>query len=98
MSGTPVLTPKDPWFTGSLLLTVGVFVVSALAGFVVLPLVQPNFHPQSIWDAICSAAGVARHSSSTAPHTSASPPKACSPAPPTAPASPPHWWHILQWR
>ena len=43
---------------GQLLLTVALFIVSALAGFVVLPLLQPNLRPRTIWQAICSAAGV----------------------------------------
>jgi cytochrome c553 len=67
MSDAPVLTPKNPWFTGSFLLTAGAFLASALVGFVVLPLLQPNVHTKDIWDAICSAAGVAKRPSSTAP-------------------------------
>lgn len=66
MSGAPLLSPKDPWFTGSILLTAGVFVLSAVAGFLVFPFAQSNFHPSSLWDAICSAAGRAKNASSTA--------------------------------
>ena len=34
------------------------FAVSAVTGFVVLPLLQPNLRLSGVWDAICSAAGV----------------------------------------
>jgi cytochrome c553 len=67
MSSAPVLTPKDPWFRGSVLLTAILFIVSAVVGFVVLPLLQPSLHPRTIWQAICSAAGVVKLASSAAP-------------------------------
>lgn len=67
MSRAPVLTPKDPWFGGSVLLTVALFIVSALVGFVVLPLLQPSLGPRTIWQAICSAAGVLKRPSSMVP-------------------------------
>jgi cytochrome c553 len=67
MSSAPVLTPKDPWFRGSVLLTAVLFIVSAVVGFVVLPLLQPSLHPRTIWQAICSAAGVVKLPSSAAP-------------------------------
>lgn len=67
MSGTPLLTRKDPWVKGSVLLTAGVLVASAVAGFVVLPLLQPGLQGRTIWDAICSAAGVAKRPSSAVP-------------------------------
>jgi cytochrome c553 len=67
MSSAPVLTPKDPWFRGSVLLTAILFIVSAVVGFVVLPLLQPSLHPRTIWQAICSAAGVVKLPSSAAP-------------------------------
>jgi len=67
MSSAPALTPKDPWFWGSVLLMAALFIVSAVIGFVVLPLLQPNLHPRTIWQAICSAAGVVKLPSSAAP-------------------------------
>jgi cytochrome c553 len=67
MSSGPVLTPKDPWIRGSVLLTASLFIVSAVVGFVVLPLLQPSIHPRTIWQAICSAAGVVKLPSSGAP-------------------------------
>lgn len=67
MTSAPVLTPKDPWFRGSVLLTAALFIVSALAGFVVLPLLQPSLGPRTIWQAICSAAGMLKRPSSVAP-------------------------------
>jgi cytochrome c553 len=67
MSAAPVDTPKDPWFRGSILLTVALFIVSAVLGFVVLPLLQPNLGPRTIWQMICSAAGVLKRPSSVAP-------------------------------
>jgi cytochrome c553 len=67
MSSAPVFTPKDPWFRGSILLTAALFIVSAMVGFVVLPLLQPSLQPRTIWQAICSAAGVIKRPSSVAP-------------------------------
>jgi cytochrome c553 len=62
MSSEPVRA-RDIWLVRSVGITAAVFIVSALAGFVVLPLAQPNLKLTGLWDAICSAAGVAAPSS-----------------------------------
>ncbi len=66
MTPGPGPSRRDPWLTRSVGLTVAVFVVSALAGFVALPLAQPDLKLAGIWDAICSAAGVVAAPSSQA--------------------------------
>jgi cytochrome c553 len=51
---------RNPWFSVSLGLTVALVGATALVGLVYLPLAQKDFRATSIWDAICSAAGVPR--------------------------------------
>jgi cytochrome c553 len=46
------------WTSASIGATAVVFVVSAVVGFILLPLAQPHLGLAGIWDAICSAAGV----------------------------------------
>lgn len=58
--------PKDPWVARSVGITAGLFVVTALGGFVLLPYLQPDLKLGGVWDAICSAAGVARQPSTAA--------------------------------
>jgi len=55
---------SDPWVVRSVTLVAAIFVLTALAGFVILPLAQPNVTFAGVWDAICSAAGVVRQPSS----------------------------------
>jgi len=59
MSPTPAPTQPDTWRSRSIGVTVLAFVVSAAVGFVALPLAQPDLNFKNVWDAICSAAGVA---------------------------------------
>jgi len=63
MSPTPAPSHAPPradsWRARSIGVTVLAFVVSAVVGFVVLPLAQPDLKLKDVWDAICSAAGVA---------------------------------------
>lgn len=47
--------------------TVLVLVVSAVVGFVALPFAQPDLKITGLWDAICSAAGVATRPSAAKP-------------------------------
>jgi cytochrome c553 len=61
------LSPKDPWVIRSIAVVAAVFVVSAILGFAVLPLVQANGRASGLWDAICSAAGIVREPTSEAP-------------------------------
>lgn len=54
---------RNPWFVRSVSVTVGIFIVVALSGFVLLPYLQPDLKLAGLWDAICSAAGVIHKSS-----------------------------------
>ena len=54
---------RDGWTSASIGATAVIFVVSAVVGFILLPLAQPNLGLTGLWDAICSAAGIARKSS-----------------------------------
>ena len=67
MSQETPLTPKDPWVVRSVVAVAAVFVASLVVGFIILPLVQPIARASDLWDAICSAAGVARGPSSEKP-------------------------------
>ncbi|PSC06323.1 cytochrome c4 [Alsobacter soli] len=67
MSDDNVLSPRDPWFRRAVGITAGIFVLTALGGFIVLPYAQPELKVSGLWDAICSAAGVVRTSSAQAP-------------------------------
>jgi len=49
---------RDRWTIASIAATAAVFALSAIIGFVVLPYAQPDLRLASLWDAICSAAGV----------------------------------------
>lgn len=58
---------RNPWFVRSVAVTLGIFVVVALSGFVLLPYLQPDLKLAGLWDAICSAAGVVHKPSSEEP-------------------------------
>jgi len=60
MSDQPLFSFRNPWFSVSVGITAGVAVLAAIAGFIILPLAQPNLQLSGLWDAICSAAGVPR--------------------------------------
>ena len=45
------------WTVRSVAIVAAIFIVSAIAGFMILPLMQPNANVAGLWDAICSAAG-----------------------------------------
>jgi cytochrome c553 len=70
MSARELFTFRNTYFSISVGLAAGVFVVSALAGFIVLPHLQTQLSFSDLWDAICSAAG--RPTSSTVPSPAAS--------------------------
>jgi cytochrome c553 len=59
MSEEAPLPPRDPWVVRSVAVVAAIFVASVILGFMVFPLLQPNAQASSLWDAICSAAGVA---------------------------------------
>lgn len=67
MSEERLFSPRNPWFSISVGITAAVAVLSAIAGFIWLPLLQPHLELSGIWDAICSAAGVPRVTTQAAP-------------------------------
>ncbi|MCP8937131.1 cytochrome c4 [Alsobacter sp. SYSU M60028] len=67
MSEDSVLSPRNAWFRRAVGVTAGIFVATALGGFVLLPYAQPDLKVAGLWDAICSAAGVVRTPSAQAP-------------------------------
>ena len=67
MSQEAPLSPRDPWVVRSVAIVAAVFAGSVILGFMVFPLVQPNAQASSLWDAICSAAGVVRAPTSEKP-------------------------------
>ncbi|MEJ0052170.1 MAG: c-type cytochrome [Methylovirgula sp.] len=71
MSDERLFSLRNKWFTTSVSATIFVVLISAFAGLIWFPLAQTNLKLNGIWDAICSAAGVARAPSSTAPVLSA---------------------------
>lgn len=51
---------RNSWFSLSVGATAGLAVLSLITGFLVLPYATPDSRLGSLWDAICSAAGVPR--------------------------------------
>ncbi len=51
---------QNPYFVAGVGGTAAIVLVSAFLGLVVLPYTDPNSQLKSLWDAICSAAGVPR--------------------------------------
>jgi cytochrome c553 len=62
MSADQIFSWRNRWFAGSIGITAGLLVATALGGFILLPYLQPNLKFSGIWDAICSAAGLVRPS------------------------------------
>ena len=62
MSAREIFSFRNPYFGVSVGITVALFVLAALAGFVVLPYAQWHQQFAGLWDAICSAAGLPRAS------------------------------------
>ena len=60
MSTDRLFTWKNPWFAVSVGVTSAMVVLSIIVGFVLLPYAGTNSRLTSLWDAICSAAGVPR--------------------------------------
>jgi cytochrome c553 len=65
MSARELFTFRNPFFSVGVGVTAGVFVAATIAGFVVLPRLQPGLNYADIWDAICSAAGRPRPTASS---------------------------------
>jgi cytochrome c553 len=57
MSGDRLFSFANRWFTISIGLTLGVFLLSILTGFALLPYAESDSRFAGIWDSICSAAG-----------------------------------------
>jgi cytochrome c553 len=64
MSARELFSFRNPYFSVSVGITAGVFLLTALVGFIVLPFAQPELKFANLWDAICSAAGLPQRSAS----------------------------------
>jgi cytochrome c553 len=60
MSAERLFTFRNPWFAAGVGITGAMVVLSLIAGFVLLPYATTSLEFASLWDAICSAAGVPR--------------------------------------
>jgi cytochrome c553 len=60
MSTDRLFTWKNPWFAASVGITGAMALLALIVGFVVLPYATTSSPLTSLWDAICSAAGVPR--------------------------------------
>jgi len=60
MSAERLFTFRNPWFAAGVGITGAMVVLSFIIGFVLLPYAETNARLSSLWDAICSAAGVPR--------------------------------------
>ena len=56
MSARELFTFRNPYFSAAVGLAGGLFVVTAVVGFIVLPYAQKDLQFAGLWDAICSAA------------------------------------------
>jgi cytochrome c553 len=59
MSTERLFSLRNPWFTGAVAVVALIAVASAVTGFMWLPALQSNARFAGMWDAICSAAGIA---------------------------------------
>jgi cytochrome c553 len=60
MSAERLFTFRNPWFAAGVGITGAMVALSLIAGFVLLPYATTGSQFASLWDAICSAAGVPR--------------------------------------
>jgi cytochrome c553 len=60
MSAERLFTFRNPWFAASIGVVGAIAVLALVAGFIILPYATTNAPFASLWDAICSAAGVPR--------------------------------------
>ena len=70
MSTRDLFTFSNPHFTRGVGITAAILVVTAIAGFIVLPFAQPWVQFANVLDAICSAAGVPQRAPSATPEQS----------------------------
>ena len=61
MTRERIVSLRNPWFTRSVGITAAIAIAAAIVGFVWLPLQHPGERFKSVWDAICSAAGLVRN-------------------------------------
>jgi cytochrome c553 len=66
VTGERMASFRNPWFPASVGITGAIAIVSAVVGFVWLPLQHPGDRFKGVWDAICSAAGLVRSAPSGA--------------------------------
>ncbi len=64
MSAREIFSSRNPYFAVSVGVVAGIFVVTAIGGFIVLPYAQKQLQFASLWDAICSAAGLPQRAAS----------------------------------
>ncbi|MDE2380365.1 c-type cytochrome [Bradyrhizobium sp.] len=64
MSARELFTFRNPYFSAAVGLAGGLFVVTAVVGFIVLPYAQKDLQFAGLWDAICSAAGLPQRAAS----------------------------------
>ena len=62
MSARELFTFRNRYFSVGVGVAAGLFVVTALTGFIVLPFAQRHLEFAGVWDAICSAAGLPQRS------------------------------------
>lgn len=62
MSARDLFTFRNSHFSAGVGIAAGVFVLAAIGGFIVLPYAQRGVEFASLWDAICSAAGLQQRS------------------------------------
>lgn len=58
MSAREIFSIRNPYFAASVGIVAGIFALTAIGGFVLLPYAQKELQFASLWDAICSAAGL----------------------------------------
>lgn len=58
MSARELLTFRNPYFSVAVGIAAGLFFLTAIGGFIVLPYAQTQLQFAGLWDAICSAAGL----------------------------------------
>jgi cytochrome c553 len=65
MGAREIFSSRNPYFAVSVGVVAGIFVLTAIGGFIVLPYAQPELKLAGLWDAICSAAGLPQRSASS---------------------------------
>jgi cytochrome c553 len=58
MREAPLFSLRNRWFTASVIITAAIALVAGAFGFIWLPLMESNTSFSSVWNAICSAAGL----------------------------------------